>query len=320
MTDTSQQLTGQQALGQQGVGEPVPQRRAPIGDTPQRRAMLKRLKRRPSVKGSLIALFLIVVIGLTLPFFAPQNPYDLTSFSVMDNRLAPGSESFEGTRFLLGTDQQGRDMLSAIFYGLRVSLLVGLVSTGLALVIGVCVGLVAAVMGGRIEAMLMRLVDFILGFPTILVALVMLAMIGRGVDKVILAIVVVQWANYARIMRSAALSERRREYVEAAFNLGYGKPRVMFRHIMPNSLNAVLVVATVQIASAITLEATLSFLGVGVPVTQPSLGLLVASGFDYLMSGDYWISLYPGIALLVLIFSLNLVGDRLRTALDPKRS
>ncbi|WEX11011.1 ABC transporter permease [Chelativorans sp. AA-79] len=298
----------------------VPARRPPITDTPSRRAMLRKVKRRPSIRGSMIALLVIVAIGFLLPYLAPQNPYDLTAFSVMDNRLPPGSESFDGTVFLLGTDQQGRDMVSAIFYGMRVSLMVGLISTAIALVIGICVGLVAAVLGGRIEALLMRLVDFILGFPTILVALVLLAMMGRGVDKVIIAIVMVQWANYARIMRSAALSEREKEYVEAAFSLGYTKARVMFRHIMPNSLNAVLVVATVQIASAITLEATLSFLGVGVPVTEPSLGLLVASGFDYLMSGDYWISFYPGVALVILIFSLNLVGDRLRTALDPKRS
>ena len=300
-------------------GEPVAVRQA-LTDTPQRRAMLGKLKRRPSVKASLIALLVITLTGLCLPFLAQQDPYDLTSFSVMDNRLPPMSESFDGMMFWLGTDGQGRDMLSAILYGMRISLLVGLVSTALALIIGVSVGLVAAVLGGRVEAMLMRLVDFVLGFPSILVALVLLAMIGRGVDKVILAIVMVQWANYARIMRSSALSERRKEYVEAAHNLGFGTGRVMFRHIMPNSLSAVLVLATVQIASAITLEATLSFLGVGVPVTEPSLGLLVANGFDYLMSGAYWISFYPGIALLILIFSLNLVGDRLRTALDPKRS
>lgn len=301
----------------QGEGAPT---RPPLTDTPQRRTMLRKLKRRPSVRGALLALAAIVLAGLLLPFLAPQNPYDLGSFSVMDNLLPPGAESFEGQVFFLGTDSQGRDMLSAILYGMRVSLLVGLISTALAMIIGVCVGLAAAVIGGRVESLLMRIVDFVLGFPSILVALVLLAVIGRGVDKVIIAIVMVQWANYARIMRSAALSERRREYVEAAENLGYSKLRIMFRHIMPNSLNAVLVVATVQIASAITLEATLSFLGVGVPVTEPSLGLLVASGFDYLMSGDYWISFYPGIALLFLIFSLNLVGDRLRTALDPKRS
>ncbi|MGL4968182.1 MAG: ABC transporter permease [Inquilinus sp.] len=294
--------------------------RPPLTDTPARRAILAGLKRRPRIRGALIALAAIIAIGLLLPLLAPQDPYDLASFSVMDSRMPPGSEGMDGTVFWLGTDSQGRDLLSAIFYGMRISLLVGLASTAISLAIGVTVGLAAAVLGGRVESLLMRLVDFILGFPTILVALVMLAVIGRGVDKVIIAIVVVQWANYARIMRSAALGERAKEYVEAAYNLAYPQLRVMFRHIMPNSLNAVLVIATVHVASAITLEATLSFLGVGVPVTQPSLGLLVASGFDYLMSGDYWISFYPGIALLILIFSLNLVGDRLRTALDPKRA
>lgn len=296
------------------------QTRPALADTPQRAANLRRIKRRPSVRKALLLLGIVVATGLLLPFFAPQNPYDLASFSVMDNRLPPGSEGMNGEIFWLGTDSQGRDMLSAIFYGLRISLLVGLVATAIALIIGVTVGLAAAVFGGRVETLLMRLVDFILGFPTILVALVLLAVIGRGVDKVILAIVVVQWANYARIMRSAALVERKKEYVEAAYNLGYSRLRIMFRHIMPNSLSAVLVVATIQVASAITLEATLSFLGVGVPVTEPSLGLLVANGFDFLMSGDYWISFFPGLALLVLIFSLNLAGDRLRTALDPKRS
>lgn len=294
--------------------------RPPLADTPARRAILARLKRRPSVRGALVALAAIVAIGILLPLLAQQNPYDLGSFSVMDSRLPPGSQGMDGSTYWLGTDSQGRDMLSAIFYGVRISLFVGLISTAISLVVGVTVGLVAAVSGGRIDSLLMRIVDFILGFPTILVALVMLAVIGRGVDKVIIAIVVVQWANYARIMRSAALSERTKEYVEAGYNLAYPQRRIMFRHIMPNSLNAVLVVATIQVASAITLEATLSFLGVGVPVTQPSLGLLVATGFDYLMSGDYWISFYPGIALLILIFSLNLVGDRIRTALDPKRT
>lgn len=294
--------------------------RPPLTDTPARRAILARLKRRPSVRGALFALAAIVAIGLLLPLVAPQNPYDLGSFSVMDNLLPPGSKGMDGAIYWLGTDDQGRDMLSAILYGMRISLLVGLIATAIALVVGVTVGLVAAALGGGIEALLMRVVDFILGFPTILVALVMLAMMGRGVDKVIIAIVIVEWAYFARLMRSAALSEARKEYVEAAHNLAYSQPRVMFRHVMPNSLNAVLVIATVRVASAITLEATLSFLGVGAPVTQPSLGLLVANGFNYLMSGNYWISFYPGIALVLLILSLNLVGDRLRTALDPKRT
>lgn len=293
--------------------------RKPLETTPQRRAMVKRLKQRRSPKGAIAFIIALFVIAMALPWFAPQNPYDLTAFSVMDNRLAPMTEGFDGTFYWLGTDSQGRDMLSAIFYGLRISLMVGLIATGCAMAVGVVAGLVAAIMGGKVESAIMRLVDFILGFPTILIALVLLAVVGRGVDKVIFAIVVVQWANYARIMRSAALVERSKEYIEAAKSLGYSKLRVMFVHVAPNAISAVLVVATIQVASAITLEATLSFLGVGVPITRPSLGLLVANGFDFLLSGDYWISFFPGLALLILIFSLNLAGDRLRIALDPKR-
>lgn len=293
--------------------------RKPLETTPERRAMVKRLKQRRSPKGAIAFILVLFAIAMVLPWFAPQNPYDLTAFSVMDNRLAPMTEGFDGTVYWLGTDSQGRDMLSAIFYGLRISLMVGLIATGCAMAVGVIAGLVAAIMGGKVENAIMRLVDFILGFPTILIALVLLAVVGRGVDKVIFAIVVVQWANYARIMRSAALVERSKEYIEAAKSLGYSKLRVMFVHVAPNAISAVLVVATIQVASAITLEATLSFLGVGVPITRPSLGLLVANGFDFLLSGDYWISFFPGLALLILIFSLNLAGDRLRIALDPKR-
>jgi len=202
---------------------------------------------------------------------------------------------------------------------LSISLLVGLSSVVLATAIGSFVGLLAAYAGGIVDMLLMRVVDFVLGFPSILVALVMLSIMGRGVDKVVLALVLVQWAHYARIMRGRALQERRKEYVEAAANLGYPAWRIMLFHLMPNCLGPVLVFATVQVAHAIVLEATLSFLGVGVPVTEPSLGLLIANGFQYLLSGDYWISLFPGIALLALILIINIVGDRLRIALDPKK-
>ena len=185
-------------------------------------------------------------------------------------------------------------------------------------VIGSLVGLIAAYVGGFVDTVLMRIVDFILGFPTILVALVLLAMLGRGVDKVVIAIVVVQWAHYARIMRSRALQERRKEYIEAAQNLGFPAWRIMLRHLLPNCLGPVMVFATIQIANAIVLEATLSFLGVGVPITEPSLGLLIANGFQYLLSGDYWISMFPGLALLLLILAINVIADRLRAALDPR--
>lgn len=291
----------------------------PLPDTPRRAGILKQLRSRPTVRGASLALLALIVLVLAAPWFAPQNPYNLADLNLLDGRLAPFSQSMDGARYLLGTDDQGRDMLSAILYGLRISLLVGLASVVIATAIGSLVGLLAAYAGGIVDMLLMRLVDFVLGFPSILVALVLLAIMGRGVDKVILAIVLVQWALYARIMRGRALQERHKEYVEAAANLGYPAWRIMLFHLLPNCLGPVLVFATVQVAHAIVLEATLSFLGVGVPVTRPSLGLLIANGFQYLLSGDYWISLFPGVALLALILVINIVGDRLRNALDPKK-
>jgi peptide/nickel transport system permease protein len=291
----------------------------PLAETPRRASILKKLHSRPTARGTLLALLALAVLILVVPHFAPQNPYDLANLNLLDGRLPPRSASIGGGIYWLGTDDQGRDMLSAILYGLRISLLVGLSAVALATAIGSMVGLVAAYCGGIIDAVLMRIVDFILGFPTILVALVLLAVLGRGVDKVILALVIVQWAHYARIMRSRALQERRKEYVEAALNLGFPGWRIILFHLLPNCLGPVMVYATIQIAHAIALEATLSFLGVGVPITEPSLGLLIANGFQYLLSGDYWISLFPGLALLVLILTINILGDRLRASLDPRR-
>ncbi len=290
----------------------------PIADTPQRKKIAKRLSSRPTLRGSLIALACLILFIMIAPYFAPQNPYDLMSLDLMDGRLPPGAQSMSGQTYWLGTDSQGRDMLSAILYGLRISLIVGLLAVTLATVIGSLAGLLAAYKGGWVDALVMRIVDFILGFPTILVALVLLAVMGRGVDKVIMALVVVQWAHYARIMRGRALQERSKEYIEAAQNLAYPGWRIMLFHLLPNCISPVMVFATIQIATAIVLEATLSFLGVGVPITEPSLGLLIASGFEYLLSGDYWISMFPGVALLLLILSINIVGDRLRESLNPR--
>ncbi len=286
--------------------------------TPLREKVLRHLRNRPTTRGAAILLGLMVLLALLAPFIAPQNPHDLGALNVMDNRLAPGEKAMNGFTFWLGSDAQGRDMLSAILYGLRTSLLVGLTSTFGALIVGVAAGLVAAQFGGVVDAVVMRIVDFMLGFPSILIALVLLASIGRGVDKVVLAIVLVQWAQYARLMRAAALVERRKEYIEAAVNFGLPTRYIMFAHLLPNSIGSVLVVATISIASAITLEATLSFLGVGVPVTQPSLGLLIANGFEFLLSGEYWIAVFPGLALVALIMSLNIVGDRLRRSLNVR--
>ncbi len=267
---------------------------------------------------ALVVFLSIVLIAVLAPFISPQNPYNLAEIDIMDGRLPPGSESMTGMIFWLGTDDQGRDMLSAIFYGLRISLGVGAMSGFIALCLGTCIGLAAAYFGGRVDTLIMRLVDLQLSFPAILIALMLLAVLGRGVDKIIIALIAVQWAYYARTVRGSALVERRKEYIEAAHGLALGKRRVVFRHLMPNVLPPLIVVGTVQVAHAILLEATLSFLGIGVPITKPSLGLLIFTGFEYMMSGKFWISFFPGVALLITIVSINLVGDQLRDVLNPR--
>ena len=270
---------------------------------------------------ALAALFvfaIILLIAIFAPVISPQNPYDLGQIDILDARLPPGAAGFDGTTFWLGTDDQGRDMMSAIFYGLRISLMVGAFSGLIALFIGSAVGLCAAYFGGKVDAVIMRIVDLQLAFPAILVALILLAILGRGVDKIIVALVLVQWAYYARTVRGSALVEREREYIAAATCLGLGHRRILFRHLLPNVTPPLIVVATVQIASAIALEATLSFLGIGLPVTEPSLGLLIANGFEYMLTGRYGISMFPGIALLITIVSINLVGDQLRDVLNPR--
>jgi peptide/nickel transport system permease protein len=266
----------------------------------------------------LALLGVILVLAILAPFISPQNPYDLAQLDVLDSRLPPGSKSGTGVTFWLGTDDQGRDMLSAILYGLRISLGVGIAATALALVIGLAAGLPAAYFGGRLETIVMRIVDIQLSFPAILIALILIAVLGQGTGKVIAALVTVQWAYYARTVRSAALVERRKEYIEAAHCLALPPSRILFRHLLPNCLPPIIVVATVQVAAAITLEATLSFLGLGLPITEPSLGLLIANGYQYLLSGKYWISFFPGIALLLTIVSINLVADQLRDTLNPR--
>ncbi|CAM3746749.1 ABC transporter permease [Rahnella victoriana] len=266
----------------------------------------------------LIILGIAIVLAVLAPWISPQNPYDLSQLDIMDGRLTPGTASMSGMTYWLGTDDQGRDLLSAILYGTRTSLLVGVSSALIALTIGAAAGLISAYAGGKTDALIMRIVDIQLSFPPILIALILLAVLGQGVDKIILALVVTQWAYYARTIRGSALLERRRSYVDAARSMALSNPRILFRHILPNCLPPLIVVATMRIAYAIMLEATLSFLGIGLPVTEPSLGLLIANGFDYLMSGDYWISVFPGITLLVLIVAINLVGDALRDILNPR--
>ncbi|MBP6019051.1 MAG: ABC transporter permease [Burkholderiaceae bacterium] len=274
--------------------------------------------------GSTVAIFgavlllLILIVAVLAPHISPQNPYDLAQLDMMSGRLAPGSVNPAGGTFWLGTDDQGRDMLSAIFYGLRISLSVGIISTAIALAIGLTAGLSAAYFGRRTQMLIMRLVDIQLSFPAILVALILIAALGQGTGKVIAALVTVQWAYYARTVRSAALVERNKEYMEAARCLALSPWRIVVGHLLPNCLPPMIIVATVQVAGAIALEATLSFLGLGLPITEPSLGLLIANGYQYLLAGDYWISFFPGVALLLAILSINLVADQLRDVLNPR--
>ena len=287
------------------------------GESLLRRHVATFLKSPGAVIG-LMVLVAAVLLAVFAPVVAPQNPYDLSQLDIMDNMLPPGETLATGVTAWLGTDDQGRDMLSAILFGLRISLTVGALSVLIACVIGASVGVIAAYAGGRAEAAMMRVVDLQLSFPAILVALVLLAVLGRGVDKVVLALVIVEWAYYARTVRGSALVEKRREYIEAARCLALPKSRIVFRHLLPNCLPPLIVVATVAIARAIALESTLSFLGVGVPVTEPSLGMLIATGYDYLLSGKYWVSTFPGVALVIVIVAINVVGDRLRDVLNPR--
>ena len=281
------------------------------------RIYLDKLK-NPTTLISIILLLIIVCCALFANLIAPTNPYDLSEVSILDSRLAPGEVMFNGTIAWLGTDGAGRDVLSAIIYGLRTSLIVALSSAFVAIFIVVIVVLIAGYFGGFFDAFLMRVVDIQLSFPAILVALVLLALLGKGIDKVIIALAIVQWALYARTVRAAAIVERRKEYIEAATCLGLSNLRIIWRHLLPNSISPLIVLATLQTAHSISIEATLSFLGVGVPITEPSLGSLISNGFDFILSGAYWITFFPGLMLLATVAAINIFGDQLRDILNPR--
>lgn len=267
---------------------------------------------------SAFVVLAIVFIAVFAPLIAPTDPYDLSIVTVADKTMAPGAVMQSGQIAHMGTDGSGRDLLSGMIYGLRISLGIGIGSAVVALAIGVVVGLIAAYAGGRVDSVIMRLVDMQLSFPAILIALVLLVTLGKGVDKTLFALIVVQWAYYARTVRGSALVERRKEYIESAQCLALSKARILYRHLFPNVLAPLIVVGTMQTAHAIALEATLSFLGIGMEQTEPSLGSLISNGFQYIHSGHYWISIFPGLALLFTIVSINLVGDRLRDVLNPR--
>lgn len=272
---------------------------------------------RVAVAG-LVVVVAIVLAAVLAPLITPQDPYDIGNLSLSDARRPPGFVGSEGYIHHLGTDAQGRDLLSAILYGLRISIEMGLLAGIVALSMGSTLGILAAYAGGWVETLIMRIVDLQLSFPAILLALVLAALLGQGRTQLVTALVAAQYAYFARTAYGAASAERRKDYVEAATATPLSGRRIIFRHLLPNSLPPLIVVATVQIANAISLEATLSFLGLGLPPTEPSLGMLIANGFQYMMSGRYWISVYPGIALIILIVAINLVGDQIRDQLNPR--
>lgn len=286
------------------------------------------LRQDPVAMGAGVVLIAVVLLALFAPWIAPQNPYDLAQLDLLNAELPPRWIAGGEAQFLLGTDTQGRDVWSAILYGSRMSLVIGLATVVLSLAIGLLVGLAAGYFGGWIDNALMRLGDTLLSIPTILVAILVTAVFRQllppGLREtlsaviLILAISMTNWVQYARTVRASALVERGKEYVQAARLIGIGPVTILRRHILPNVMGPVLVIATIHLAIAIITEATLSFLGVGVPPTAPSLGTLIRIGNSYLFSGMWWISIFPGIALVALVLSVNLLGDWLRDALNPK--
>jgi len=267
---------------------------------------------------ALAVVVLIVAAAILAPWIAPQDPYDLASLELADARRPPGFVGSGGYAHWLGTDAQGRDLFSAILHGLRISLLMGLAAGSVAMTIGALMGILAAHLGGWVETVIMRLVDLQLSFPAILLALVLVAMLGQGKTQLVIALVAAQYAYFARTAYGAASAERQKDYLEAARATPLPGMRVVLRHLLPNCLPPLIVVGTVQVANAIALEATLSFLGLGLPATEPSLGMLIANGFPYMMSGRTWISVYPGVALIILIVAINMVGDQLRDQFNPR--
>ena len=281
----------------------------------------------PMATVAAVIAFICIFCSLFAPWIAPHNPFDLATLNLSDARLPPAWAEGGSTNYLLGTDDQGRDILSALMYGARISLFVGLASVLLSLVVGVGLGLLSGFVGGNIDALIMRVCDVMLSFPSILIAL-LIDGVGRAVfpnahdglafGVLIFAISLSGWVQYARTVRGSTLVERNKEYVQAARVIGVSPYRIMARHVLPNVMGPVLVLATIQVAAAILTEATLSFLGVGVPPTSPSLGTLIRIGNDFLFSGEWWITIFPGIMLVLIAVSVNLLGDWLRDALNPR--
>ncbi|QIL86519.1 ABC transporter permease [Vibrio sp. HDW18] len=278
--------------------------------------------------GSFSVFLFFVVVALGAPWLAPTNPYDLSAIDIMDAELPPAWMEGGEAHFLLGTDEQGRDIFSTILYGSRLSLTIGFLAVALQLALGIVIGLSAGYFGGRIDSFLMRFADIQLSFSTMMVAIIVSAIFKAsfggeffGQYAVVMLVVIIgiaEWPQYARTVRASVLAEKKKEYVEAARVMGFKAPRIMFRHILPNCLSPILVISTVQVANAIMSEAALSFLGLGLPVDQPSLGSLISIGFSYIFSGAWWITAFPGVVLVLLVLVINLLGDWLRDVFNPK--
>jgi peptide/nickel transport system permease protein len=284
-------------------------------------------KTSPVAIGAAVVAGVLVFCALFANWVAPHNPFDLATLELSDARLPPAWSEGGVPKYPLGTDDQGRDILSALMYGARISLLVGMASVALSVVVGVGLGLLSGFVGGKTDAFIMRVCDVMLSFPSILIALLIdgvgRAMFPNAHDTLafavlVLAIALPGWVQYARTVRGSTLVERGKEYVQAARVTGVAPLRIMRKHVLPNVMGPVLVLATIQVATAILTEATLSFLGVGVPPTQPSLGTLIRIGNDFLFSGEWWITIFPGLMLVLIALSVNLLGDWLRDALNPR--
>ncbi len=277
---------------------------------------------------SSVIFLILAILALFSPLIAPFDPYDLTQIDLMDSEMPPAWLPDADPRFLLGTDDQGRDLWSTILYGMRVSLMIGICAVLLQSAIGIVIGLVSGYVGGRVDSVLMRIADVQLSFSTLMVAIIVLAIVKNAFGGetyssyamliLILVIGLSEWPQIARTVRSSVLGEKGKEYVDAARVMGFGPIRIMFKHILPNCLSPIFVIGTVQIANAIITEAALSFLGLGMPVTEPSLGSLISIGKEYLYSGSWWITLIPGLFLIVIVIAINLLGDFLRDVFNPR--
>lgn len=265
-----------------------------------------------------ILIITIVLIALFGPLFVTQNPYLLSELSLENAYLPPVWEEGGRAPFILGTDQQGRDILSAIVYGSRVSLFIGLVGTLMASVFGISMGLLSGYFGGKVDSFIMRIADVQLSFPSLLIALFLMTLIGQGVLNILIALLLVGWVRYARTVRGATLSVIQNEYIEATKVIGLSNVSVMIKHVLPNVLTSIIVLSTIQVGGFILTEATLSFLGMGVPITKPSLGMLCSNGFSVLYSGLWWVSIFPGLYIMLIVFGINLMGDFLRDEFNPK--